>query len=127
LAVEGANTHDIRLVEKTLKSIPIKRPKPSPRKKQHICLDKGYDSDDLRKYLRKKRYQPHAQKRGKTNSTAKHSKRKKARRWVVERTHSWLNRFRRILIRWEKKVANYEAMLHLAFAYITLKAAWVFG
>jgi transposase len=45
--------------------------------------------------------------------------RKKARRWVVERTHSWLNRFRRILIRWEKKTSNYLAMLHLAFAMIT--------
>ncbi|VVB55727.1 Transposase DDE domain protein [uncultured archaeon] len=38
----------------------------------------------------------------------------RARRWVVERTHSWLNRFRRLLIRWEKKIENYSAMLHFA-------------
>ncbi len=37
----------------------------------------------------------------------------KARRWVVERTHSWINRFRRILVRWEKKPENYIAVLHL--------------
>lgn len=43
----------------------------------------------------------------------------KARRWVVERTHSWLNRFRRILIRWEKKPENYLAMLHFALAIMT--------
>jgi transposase len=43
----------------------------------------------------------------------------KARRWVVERTHSWLNHFRRILIRWEKKPENYPAMLHFALAIIT--------
>ena len=51
----------------------------------------------------------------------------RARRWVVERTHSWMNRFRRILIRWEKKTANYEAMLHLACAFITFRAARVLG
>ena len=51
----------------------------------------------------------------------------RARRGVVERTHSWFNRFRRLLIRWEKKVANYTAMLHLACAYSTLRAAEVMG
>jgi hypothetical protein len=42
----------------------------------------------------------------------------KAHRWVVERTHSWMNRFRRVLTRWEKKVENYEAMLHFACSII---------
>jgi transposase len=43
----------------------------------------------------------------------------RARRWVAERTHSWMNRFRRILIRWEKRCENYLAMLHMRFALIT--------
>jgi putative transposase len=47
----------------------------------------------------------------------------KARRWVVERTHSWMNRFRRILIRWEKRADTYIAMLHLSFALITWRAS----
>jgi transposase len=51
----------------------------------------------------------------------------RARRWVVERTHSWLNRFGRLLIRWEKKVENYLAMLPFACAWITFRAARVFG
>ncbi|MDE2510858.1 MAG: transposase, partial [Elusimicrobia bacterium] len=47
----------------------------------------------------------------------------KARRWVVERTHSWMNRFRRILIRWEKKPENYFGLLHLVCAIITIRCA----
>jgi putative transposase len=47
----------------------------------------------------------------------------RTRRWVVERTHSWLNRFRRILVRWEKRADTYLAMLHLACGLITWRAA----
>lgn len=42
----------------------------------------------------------------------------RARCWVCERTHSWMNRLRRILIRWEKKQENYRAMLQRACAFI---------
>ena len=51
----------------------------------------------------------------------------KARRWVVERTHSWMNRFRRIVTRWEKKAANYLGLLHLVCAVITYRYAGLFG
>ena len=55
----------------------------------------------------------------------------KARRWVVERTHSWLNRSRRLLVRWEKKVENYLAFLQLACAQLlfskVFRLAEVFG
>ena len=51
----------------------------------------------------------------------------RARRCVVERTHSWLNRFRRLLICWEKDVENYLGMLHLACAWISFRAAEVIG
>jgi len=50
-----------------------------------------------------------------------------ARRWVVERTHSWMNRFRRLLVRWEKKKVNFLNMIYLACAAITFRAAGVFG
>ena len=49
------------------------------------------------------------------------------RRWVVERTQSWLNRFRKLLIRFENKVHNYLALLPLACAYITARTAGVLG
>jgi transposase len=51
----------------------------------------------------------------------------RARRWVAERTHSWMNRFRRLLIRWDKKVPNYKAFLHFACAWITYRTAEVLG
>ena len=54
-------------------------------------------------------------------------RRGKARRWVVERTHSWMNRARRLLVRWEKTAANYLGFLHLQFAITTLRAAGVLG
>jgi putative transposase len=51
----------------------------------------------------------------------------KARRWVVERTHSWMNRFRGVLIRWCKKVKNYIALLHMAFAFIIYRRMELIG
>jgi putative transposase len=51
----------------------------------------------------------------------------KARRWVVERTHSWRNRFRRVLIRWDKKGENYLAFLHFACGLIAFRASGLFG
>jgi hypothetical protein len=44
-----------------------------------------------------------------------------------ERTNSWMNRFRRLLIRWEKKRKNYLAMIHLACAWITYRQAGIIG
>jgi putative transposase len=46
---------------------------------------------------------------------------RKPRRWVVERLHSWLNRSRRILVRWEKLTPTYEAFLHLACALLCFR------
>ncbi|MGA9151597.1 MAG: hypothetical protein WBZ36_13550, partial [Candidatus Nitrosopolaris sp.] len=61
------------------------------------------------------------------HSYCKRVPRYRARHWIVERTHSWMNRFRRLLIRWEKKVENYVAMLHFACTCITCRAAGLFG
>lgn len=95
--------------------------------KQHMCLDKGYDYQDVRQTLIECGYVPHIVGRGEERKQKAKSPRYRARRWACERTHSWMNRFRRILVRWEKKVANYEAMLHLACAYICYSATGVLG
>ena len=116
LAIGGANTHDQKLLLATLDSVPVRRPKRS-RRRRHMCLDKGYDSNEIRQRLRRRGYTPHIKSRGEERSE-KLSRGKRARRWGVERVASWLNRYRRILVRWEKKVANYEALLHLVFAHI---------
>jgi len=126
VAVGGANVHDQKLVKETLTSIPVRRPQPKPRKRQHLCADKGYDADTVRQEAKRRHYIAHIPKKGEPASTSKR-RRAKARRWVVERTHSWTNRARRLLIRWEKKVANYLGFLHLQFAITTLHAATVLG
>ncbi len=116
LAIGGANTHDQKLLFATLDSVPVRRP-PRGQRRRHMCLDKGYDSNAIRKRLQRRGYTPHIKSRGE-EQVEKRSRGKRARRWVVERVASWLNRYRRILVRWEKKVANYEALLHLVFAHI---------
>ena len=127
VAVSGANTHDKCLVEPTLKSMVIDRPKPTRRKPQHLCGDKGYDYPDVRELVAAWGYTAHIKARGQEEAERKTLPGYRARRWVVERTHSWFNRFRRLLIRWEKKVANYLAFLHFACAWVTFRAAGVLG
>jgi putative transposase len=127
VAVSGANTHDKRLVEETLQSVPVKRPKPTRRKRQNLCADKGYDYPDVRQLLRDWGYTAHIKSRGEEKSERKQIPGYRTRRWVVERTHSWFNRFRRLLIRWEKKVNNYVALLHFACAWVTFRAVGIFG
>lgn len=127
LVVDGANRHDMRLVEPTLESIPVDRPRPTRRHPQGLCLDKGYDYDNVRDLVREFGYTAHIRARGEEAQAIKREAGFKARRWVVERTHSWMNRFRRILIRWEKIPENYLALLHFVCAFITLRCAGVLG
>lgn len=125
-AVAGANVHDQKLVRDTLDSIPVRRPKPTRRKRQHLCLDKGYTGEPVQRLTRHRHYTPHVPVKNGEQPKPKH-RHGKARRWKVERTHSWLNRARRLLIRWEKKGANYVGFLHLQFAIVALRTARVFG
>jgi transposase len=125
VAVAGANVPDQKLVTQTLDAIPIERPEPTSQTPHNLCLDKGYDGDPADREVRRRGYTPHVPR--KINQPSKPRHRGRARRWKVERTHSWLNRARRLLIRWEKKVANYLGFLHLQFAIITLRIARVLG
>lgn len=127
LAIDGANRHDSKMARATLESIPVKRPKPTRTNPQGMCLDKGYDYDNVRDLVKEFGYTAHIQTRGEEAQAIKRQAGFKARRWVVERTHSWMNRFRRILTRWEKKAANYLAMLHLVCAVITYRCSWLLG
>jgi putative transposase len=127
LAVEGANRHDMKLAQETIKNMAVERPEPTPEQEQNMCLDKGYDYDEVRDILRAFGFTAHIRSRGEEAKLIKQEAGKKARRWVVERTHSWMNRFRRILIRWDKKPANYIAFLHFACALIAFRASGLFG
>lgn len=124
VAIAGANVHDQKLVVETLSSIPVRRPR--PRNRQHLCADKGYDAKAVRRAARRRRYIVHIPTKGE-DAARPHRRKGRARRWVVERTHSWTNRARRLLIRWEKKAANYLGFLHLHFALNAWQAAGVLG
>jgi transposase len=127
IAVDGANRNDMKMVQETLESIPVERPEPTPKQPQGLCMDKGYDYDDVRQLVEEFGFTAHIRSRGEEMKAIKRKARTKARRWVVERTHSWMNRFRGILIRWNKKPQNYIAMLHFAFAIITYRCAGLTG
>jgi putative transposase len=103
LAVAGANRHDMKLAEPTLESIVIPRPRPTKKRPQNLCLDKGYDFPEIDELVEEWGYTGHIARRGVDQSKRKRIPGYRARRWVVERTHSWMNRFRRLLIRWEEK------------------------
>ena len=127
MAMAGANRHDMKLVKQTVNSLVVKRPRPTKKRPQGMCLDKGYDYDDTRALVEEFGFTAHVRARGEEAQELKREAGHRARRWVVERTHSWMNRFRRILIRWEKKVENYFGMLHLVCAWITYRSAGLLG
>lgn len=82
-----------------------------------LCLDAGYDYDEVRETASQWGYTTHIVARGEEKQAKIAGQ--KARRWVIERTHSWLNRYRRLLIRWDKKSSCYLALLHFACALMT--------
>ena len=123
LAHEGANRNDHLLLEGTLDSIPIARPEPSAEKPQGLCLDKGYDNRGTRELVSDYRFVPHIRSRGEEIKDKLRVPGWRARRWVVEACHSWLNRNRAILIRWSKKKENHLALLMVASGLIAFKKA----
>lgn len=111
----------------TLESIVVARPEPSEAEPQGMCLDAGYDFEAVRAILAEFGFTAHIRSRAEEASELAREAGKRARRWVVERSHSWLNRFRRILVRWDKKPEHYLAFLHFACALTAFRAAGLFG
>ena len=128
IIADAANRHDMKMTKSTLQNVVIDKPEPTIKSKQHMCMDKGYDYPEVYELLEEYGYTIHIRSKGEENKiNSKEIPRYRAKRWIVERTHSWMNRFRRLLIRWEKKVENYLAMLHFACAWITYRGAKLFG
>lgn len=127
LEIDGANRHDMKLVRATIEAIVVERPEPTDEQPQGMCLDKGYDYEAVREILEEFGFTAHIRARGEEAQELKRDASTKARRWVVERSHSWMNRFRRILVRWDKKPENYLAFLHFACGLIAFRAAGLFG
>jgi len=111
-----ANNHESQLLEETLGSIMVDRPHPKIGI-QHICGDKAYDSIWCRESAGEYGYSHHFCRR---REEAPENKRYKPKRWVVERTHAWMNQYRRILNRWDVTARSYESFIGLACAAIVL-------
>jgi len=120
LVISGANTHDVKLLAETLDAMVIERPG-SERLKQNLCLDAGYVGEPARREIEDRGYVPHVRPRGEEIAEKDKNPDFKARRWVVEVCHSWFNRFRKLLVRYEKMDRSYLGLLMLAASVIVLR------
>jgi len=118
VTITAANCNDMTVALPTVDRIVAPRPEPRPYHPQHLCLDKGYDYPEIEAGLIERKYRPHIRRRGEEKLDPATGRKHPARRWVVERTGSWHNRYRRLLIRWEKKAENYLALTQLACVLI---------
>jgi putative transposase len=120
VTITGANVHDKWMAGATLDAV-VMRAARGPRRPAHLCLDKGYDYADTEREVRLRRVRPHIRRRGERPLVGRF--RGRPRRWVVERTNSWHNRFRGLLVRWERTAALYLGLVHLASGLIALQQA----
>ena len=134
VCIAGANVNDHLLLAATLDAIVVERPAPTPELPQHLCLDKGYDNALSRQVLEERGYTEHIKRIGEEKKDDQGDESHPARRWVhkcvngvVERTFSWLQGWRGLLIRWEKKPQNYLANLKLACAFVWARRAFRTG
>jgi putative transposase len=126
VVVAGANRHEMKLLATTREAVVLERPEPTEEAPQHLCADRGYDDTECREEAARLEDIAHIRTRGEERQAKQTIPGDRARRWVVEVCHAWLNRFRKILVRFEKKLATHLALLQFACAYIVLKRAGVF-
>lgn len=117
LIVAPANVNDHLLLEETLETIVVQPPEVTPAEARNLCLDGGYNNEPSRQVVAATDYQPHIRPGG-IEEIDKKEKKHKPRRWVVERTFAWLSKCRGLIIRYETKSENYEALLQLACALL---------
>jgi transposase len=113
----AANVHDIRMLAETLDAIPpIRQKRGRPRRRPHkLHADKAYDALSSRQALRRRSITPRIARRGIDSS-----ERLGRYRWVVERTLAWLNRYRRLKVRYERRADIHQAFLTLGCALICM-------
>ena len=121
LVVTGANRHDVSQLEAVLDAIMVDRPSPPIRRHKHLCADAGYTGAPALKVIEDHGYIPHVKVRGQEADELKRSPEKKAIRWIVEVAHSWFNRFRKLLVRYEKLHRSFVALNHLAASIMAFR------
>mgnify|MGYP003740597389 CR=1 FL=1 len=110
IVVTGANRHDVTQLGNVLDSVKVASPDAI---QQFLYADKGYDGEPAQKIIYEKGYFPRVIRKRKEPGRPF-----KNRRWIIEVVHSWYNRFRKLLTRYEKYTSSYLALMHLASAII---------
>jgi len=125
-SLASASPAEVKLVDQTLEQIKVPRNGPGRPKQrpERLIGDKAYDSDPLRKELKKRGIDliaPHRKNRKKPMTQDGRKLRRYRKRWKVERTFAWIGNFRRLVVRYEKLITVYRAFFHIACLLITLR------
>ena len=119
LSAFSASPHEVTLVESTLDHLLFDE---TP---QRLIGDKAYDSDPLDARLLDERdielIAPHKCNRKKPKTQDGRKLRRYKRRWKIERLFAWLQNYRRILVRFDYKLCNYQGFVHLGAIYLILR------
>jgi len=118
MTIAGANVHDTKMLGDTLDAIVVERPQPTDEAPQNLSLDKAFDNPTGREATESREYVPHIRRIGEEKLDENRRKRHPARRWVVERTLSWLEKCRAILVRYDTNAQNCLGLLQLACALL---------
>ncbi len=113
--------HDVTQLDAVLQAIMVKRKAPPGRRSKRLCADAGYRDRPALEIIEAHGYIAHVVSRPKEAEAKRRDPTKKARRWVVEVAHSWFNRFRKLLVRYEKLERSFVALNHIAAAIIAFR------
>lgn len=121
IIVTGANRHDATQLQEVLARQKNKYPPPVCRRSKHLCADAAYRGEPARRAIARECYIPHVHDRGWERRQRRRHPEQRAHRWIVEVAHSWFNRFRKLLVRYEKLERSFLALNHLAAAIIVFR------
>lgn len=114
----SASPHEVILVEAALaETVTVGRP-------ERLIGDLAYDSDPLDQRLAQQGIEmiaPHKRNRKRAVTQDGRALRRYKRRWKIERLFAWLNKFKRVLTRWDRCAERYTGFVHLAFSMILLR------
>lgn len=121
LVVTGAHRHDVSQLAAVLDAIVIQRSTRDRGRRMHLCADAGYTGAPARSTMEQHGYIPHVKGRSREIKEKRQHPRRRAKRWIVEVAHSWFNRFRKLLVRYEKLERSFLGLNHLAAAIIAFR------
>ena len=125
--LHSASPAEVRLAETTLATVRVGRRHCAGRPRQklvRVIVDKAYDSDPLRKRLRRLGIElicPHKKNRVRPATQDGRALRRYRHRWIVERTIGWLGNFRRLVVRYDRSLTIYRGFFHIACLMIVLR------